>query len=335
MRSRSRAWERRSLLQARSAGEIIELTERLYRALFRRTAKEAGWTFALLFVATAFFGAVVLPNVFTTRSPNDNMAQAGELTVAILGSVLIAAPMLAIAAAYLTGISATLASQLILGDDTDVSAARERASKRLWVIARVIGASLLRLALLPAITGSFLAASAFASSQGGPFALTFSVISIGLFFISALMVPLLLVRLSLSPLISALEDVPAKDVRLRNRALMRGQWGHSSGLGSVFALAGVCLVLGLLAWGGFALGVSIVQLLADPLIQQLPNLARRAVEGCLSLLAPTLALIFVLPYWSFGLTVIYFDRRVRLEGFDVTTLQEDILRGSSRPNIVA
>lgn len=314
---------------------MVELTERLYRRLFRRTAQEAGWTFALFFLATAFFGAVVLPNAFTTSSPENNWVQAGELTAAILGAVLIAAPMLAIAAAYLTGISVTLASQLILGEDLDVKEARARAAKRLWITSRVIAASLVRLAVLPAVTGVCLAASAFASTLGGPLALLFSIVSVGLFLLSGLMVPLLLVRLALSPLISALEDVPAKEVRLRNRALMRAQWGHPSGLGSIFALAGVCLVLGLLAWGGFALGVAIAQALADPLIQQLPNLVRRAVEGSLSLLAPTLALIFVLPYWSYGLTVIYFDRRVRLEGFDVMTLQEDILRGGSRKNIVA
>ncbi len=320
---------------ARSIGELIELTERLYRTLFRQTVKHAGWTFALFFVASSFFGAVILPNVFSTRSPNDNWAQAAELTAAAASAVLIAAPMLAIAAAYLTGICATLAGQLILGEEVDGAGARSRASRRLWTIARVIGSSLLRLAMLPIFTGAMLALSGFASSQGGPMALLFSVVAVGLFCLSMLFVPLLLVRLSLSPIVSAMEDLPAKQVAARSRALMQARWGHPNGLGAIFALAGVCLMLGLLAWLGFSVAVTLASFLAEPIIQALPGIVRRAVEGFLSLLAPVLALGFVIPYWSFGLTAIYFDRRVRLEGFDVITLQEDIKNGGRRSSIVA
>ncbi len=334
-RSRSQAWDRRALLTPRAPLELVDLSERLYRRLFRRVAQDGAGAFGLLFLAVGFLGAFVLPNAFTTTQPGSDAGQAVELFSALVGFVLLAAPIIAVASGYLSSLSSSYASQVILGEEIDAPAARRRAGGRLWAATRLIAASLLRVAILPAITTVLLALTAIASKGGGPASLFLSVLAVIFFLLSLAGVPILLLASSLAPVIASVEGVPPRLARKRSRELMRSLHGNGSGYGPLLLLAGVCVLIGLLAWGGFSLALVILQELLRAPIEALPGAAQRAVDGVWSILGPTLALAFVLPYWAFGCTALYFDRRVRLEALDIMIVQEDVNRARGRSSILA
>jgi hypothetical protein len=334
-RSRSQAWDRRALLTPRSPLELVDLSERLYRRLFRRVAWDGAGAFALLFLAVAFLGAFVLPNAFTTTQPGSDAGQAAELFSALLGFVLLAAPIIAVASGYLASLSSSYAAQVILGEEIDAPAARRRAAERLWPATRLIAASLARIAILPAATTGLLILTAIAAKGGGAASLLLSILAVGFFLLSLAGVPILLLASSLAPVISSVEGAAPKQARRRSRDLMRSLHGNGSGYWALLLLAGVCTMIGLLAWGGFGLALALIQELLRAPIETLPSAVQRAVDGVWSILGPTLALAFVLPYWAFGCTAIYFDRRVRLEALDIKIVQEDVSRAQGRPSILA
>jgi len=334
-RSRSQAWDRRALLTPRTPLELVDLSERLYRKLFGQVARDGAASFGLLFLAVAFLGAFVLPNAFSTTQPGSDAGQAVELFSSLVGFVVLAAPIIALATGYLSSLSSSYAAQVILGEEIDAPAARKRAGERLWSVTRLIAFALVRVAILPAITAVLLALTAIAAKGGGPASLFLSVLAVIFFLLSLAGVPILLLASSLAPVITSVEGVPPKLARRRSRDLMRALHGNGSGYGSLFLLAGVCLLIWLLAWGGFSLALVILQALLQGPIEALPAAVQRAVNGAWSILGPTLALAFVLPYWAFGCTAIYFDRRVRLEALDILIVQEDVNRARGRSSILA
>ena len=56
------------------------------------------------------------------------------------------------------------------------------------------------------------------------------------------------------------------------------------------------------------------------------------VEGS-SALPSFLALWLLVPFLSCSLVTIYFDRRIRIEGFDIETMARDVLEGTEKADL--
>ena len=56
----------------------------------------------------------------------------------------------------------------------------------------------------------------------------------------------------------------------------------------------------------------------------MPSALRPIVEGVLALVPYFLSLWVVIPVWAVTVTIIYFERRVRLEGYDIEALAADV-----------
>jgi hypothetical protein len=131
---------------------------------------------------------------------------------------------------------------------------------------------------------------------------------------------------ALAPVIMTLENTTVREASKRSSNLLKSYGYHGSGGGTVWLLYGLLLILWLLVGVGISASL---ELLGFPqnirgMISALP-FAPLILEALL--LLPTFLVIWTLtPVWAATTTIIYYDRRIRLEGYDIEALAEDVWR---------
>jgi hypothetical protein len=138
-----------------------------------------------------------------------------------------------------------------------------------------------------------------------------------LFFVArrALIVPIML-----------LEDVGLKAALKRNKQLMGAAKYHPDGAGTIWLLYFVNFITGSAVAAGVAAGMEIagVRSFVQGWTQGLGSQPLfLAAENLLPFFFTTWLL---LPFWGVVVTVMYYERRVRVEGFDIEQLNEEIGR---------
>jgi hypothetical protein len=123
-----------------------------------------------------------------------------------------------------------------------------------------------------------------------------------------------------------LEGTTVREAARRSSTLLKSYGFHGSGGQTVWMLYSLLVLLWLLV--GVGIGQSL-ELVGFPdnmrgLISGLPfsPLILEALR-----LVPTFLVIWTLtPVWAATTTIIYYDRRIRLEGYDIEALAEDVWR---------
>jgi hypothetical protein len=192
---------------------------------------------------------------------------------------------------------------IYLGDTPTVAAAYQLALTRFW--------RLLRLSLLVAVGLVVLTLLGFGPIIF-PALLCFSlpaVVVVTLYFAT---------NWSLSVPTLVLEDTSSALAALRrSHALVRPAWWRT--FGTLVVLSALVGVLQLIAAGLIESVISLVQVAVAP-----GALARPIWLGVVSALLQTVAGVLSGPLFYIGLTLIYYDRRVRAEGYDLTVLARDL-----------
>lgn len=315
--------DRRKRLRSTTFSEAVDLAVRMFQSM--------GWTFLRVSAAPAFFCLVgiafvtgfILPNLGTTSHVGNWLAQVGELGETILLAVVVAGPLYLIGTSSISILVTHMVSDHLLGNVPDERAAKRTLSLNLG---RVLGLSfremLLSLSGVLAATALLVVSAAvnqFAPSNDFVTGIT-GLCAVIAYCVGGIVFLYVRATHALAPAVLILEGASMKEAARRSRELSKE---------ITFELAGqffLVAIFSAIAVGGWA---AIVQFFGlDQMVKQvaeslpIPNLWVGAFD-----IAPAyIVLWFVLPYWSAAVTLAYYDRRIRKEGFDIDALAGDVWR---------
>lgn len=311
-------------------GEVIDSALRLYQ---RRGADILASTVlpSVATLASAIFVlSEVLPRLFTTKNPDDVIRQLGETTIALLMGLFLGCPLALIGIAYTTTIAVKITSDEYLGNRVDPDAAQELGRSQLKSMFKLCLRQLLQalagviVSLVLLLIGGLISEKGGSADWLGGIAVALGIL--GLFF-GFIYFVYVVARDSLAYPAMVVEGADWKSAAKRSRELLRYHPDHGNGVGNL--LATVFLVVFML----FAVGVGLsacqrmLPFLRD-FADSLTALPFGQLFSTAYRLLPGLLLIWlIVPLWSTVVTLIYYDRRIRIEGFDIETLSKEIGRG--------
>jgi hypothetical protein len=142
--------------------------------------------------------------------------------------------------------------------------------------------------------------------------------------------PVVLYYLALAPAAMIVEGVKPKEALSRSRYLMKKHKLHQSTSDSIISLWVIMFVMTLLIMGGLYSGFGYLGFFTWAKDVSGRSISGQAIAGVVGMLPAYLSLWLVTPIWVTGTTVLYFERRARLEAYDISILAEDAKRASSR-----
>lgn len=336
-KQRMRAVDRRRLLRPLTGNQTIDIGLRAYQSLAKWILPNSLVPSLLAFAGLIFISTFVLPELAVTSQPENMVAQAGELGLVFLIAILVALPLITIGIAYSSGLTVSVVSDFVLGNEPDFQAARQAAQSSTLTMTRLLFGILFRALGILLISGVCLLVSALMegySSVSDALAVMSSLVgSLGL-VLGFAAIPVVLSRYALCPVVAVLERVSPKQAYRRSVELMKSV-RYLGGGGSVVVQAWIVIFFGsLLLIGGFGLLFTLFDIEGYIGAQLSGSAFVPVLTAVVSMLPTFLALWIITPIWTTATTVLYYERRVRLEAFDIETLNRDLVeakRAKRRP----
>lgn len=277
--------------------------------------------------AIAFSTTFLQTNLFRTTTGANSAAQFSEAAIAILLTLFVGGPLFIVGVANATGPVIRLASDCMLGNEPNVKEADSTGARSVSSLTGVMFGVILRTVWAPLGGLLMLALSVFSDSLPGSLKLMGALPAIIGFLgiaLAFILVPVVIHRTALAPVLAVLEGISGRAAIKRAVSLMQTDKTLSSSAGTTATF----LLLALVLYASISGGVSAVFGLIN-LGQILSSFspgpwANALITGIVKAFPYWLALWIILPFWGSVITTLYYDRRVRLEGFDIQILAEDI-----------
>jgi hypothetical protein len=326
--TRGHKLERRERLRTMSPGEVFNAAVRVYRQL--------GWTYLRLtlvpstfcLAGIAFVLEYVLPSFLVTRHAHNVNAQLGEAATSLGLALFVGAPLFLIGFSYTCALVIQLTSDYILGNplspEKALNSARSAFPALMVVALRemalasagvVVGALVLGL-------GAFLSNSSAASGLGSTL---FAVGILGVAIGFGLFLYIFSIH-SLAPAIIQIEGLNGVNASKRSAYLLKPHLKHPSGTPNFLLCMMYIGFAGLIEWSGFTAILELLQ-------------AGEHVQGFVSgipfegvfvsayfLVPPFITIWTLLPIYATCVTLVYYERRIRLEGLDIEILAAETQR---------
>ena len=319
--------EKRAWLRPMTTGEVIDTALRLYQRTAWLILGLTAVPTLLCYSALVFFEVAVLPGLFTTKAPGQFSAEIAELAVVLTVCALVAGPLFCLGLAWSTGVVVSVTQSVLHGStpNRDSSQASGRAS--MVVVAKTLGKTLLISTVPILLAGVFLAVGFMLEnnkSLGGFATVVASLAASGCVLVGTIAFPLAWNIHALVPVVCVIEKLDAKASMKRSRSLMGYHRGHPSGSSVTFSIGFLLLLVG---------APLLVSLMAVLELTQVSEFLRRGsvplavgqmLDGLIRGVPWYLTLWLLLPLWSCAMTVLYYDRIVRYEAYDVSMMLEDI-----------
>ena len=311
-----------------AGSEIVDVAIRIYQVL--------GWTFlkltavpSLFCLAALSFFLYVWPDYFSTAHPGSESGQLIELASNTGLIFFIAAPLFILGLSYTSVVVTQVVSDYMVGNAPSIEAAEARGrsllSKIFWLnMSEILLASGgIVGALLILVLAAHLGYSTSTSDSLAGWVLLLAILGFGG---GAIMFLWVLTRHALAPAVLTLEDTSIREAAKRSSGLLKAYGMHPSGASGVWSLYLLLGLLSLLIWGGISQALAIVDLptLVQHNLRSLP-LAPLLAEA-VTLLPAFLTIWTLTPVWAVATTILYYDRRIRLEGYDIEALAQDVWR---------
>jgi hypothetical protein len=316
---------RRTILSRMTPAESVDSAVKMYQAL--------GWAFlsrtalpTLFCLASLLFCWHFLGTVFETHQ-STNLGELKELAAKLGVTLCIGAPLFMIAVGQLVAVVTCLSSDYALGRVPDGKAASARAQA---ILPRLTAACTRE--LFACFGGFIFAVALLWISQLIPAenALSGYVVVVGIVGLVAgvLVGVYAFIVHAVVPPVVIIEGLGAAAAAKRSRLLLSIQdpYTRSSGAIALLRLGFLCLLISgsvYIAWG-------FVDSIADVsgyIHKFLPGtFAHGLLETAWKLWPTFLWLWLTLPLWAAGATLIYYECRVRTEGFDIDVLASDVWR---------
>lgn len=311
---------RQPLLSAMAPAEVVDAGIRAYQAI--------GWQLltrtilpSLFCLGSLLFAIENLGSIFTTHQ-TDKLHEFGEFASKILITFGVAGPLLLIGISSISAIATCLTSDWALGNLPDGRAASKRAVQAL---PHLVGAAI-RESLIAGsgvIVGlALLFAGQLIPDQEADTASTIVAFGIIALVVGSLVMIYFVVLHALSPAVIVLEGLRSGAAVKRSRELVSptDRRTGASGSAALIRLAGLCFLVLMAEGASIAIADSSLNI-GDQLSAFLPGTYYNAVLTTAWDIVPLFLLVWlVVPLWSIGATMIYFECRTRIEGFDIDVL---------------
>ena len=277
------------------------------------------------FAAMAFITGYVIPSMGVTKDASNVRVQAGEFLSLLALALFVGVPLFLMGLSYISAFVTGMVSDYMVGAVPDPNANAQRARQMIPKMLAITGWEILW-ALGPLIVSGllFLASAMFGSNDDAPFAVA-SVAAVA-FFVGIITFPIVVCRQILAVPVGFIEGSKVLKCSKRSVMLMRGSVHHTSGYATVVSLALTCFTLIAFLWIGISAGLEMLG--TAPWLESLTagNMAHDLLEQASEFIPLFLTLWFVLPVWSATATILYYERRTRLEGLDIESLAQDVYR---------
>ena len=316
-------------LRPHASSELVDTALRLYQrqglTFLRLTALPALFCLA----AFTFFIDYILPSFSTTRDSSSLGTQALEVVTTVLLGIFVAGPLFLTGLTYASSIIVRLASADMEGVNVDEIEAQRFARSALprlfWLNLRELAMS--SSGVLVAV-GIMLGGSLLTSVTSEDSALAGLVALLGFLGlgIGALIFLMIVSWDALVVPITILEGVNGKQASKRSRLLLKApkRVGFGAPVPSGYGPVWNIYLASFFVFFGVYLAISSVfDLLSiqDRLTSWLGgSIINSILSLALEMLPMFVSLWLIIPIWAASITVIYYERRVRLEGYDILRL---------------
>ncbi len=334
MQKRMRSVDRRRLLQPRTTSQIVDFTARTYQKLAWPIMRLTVPSTFLFFVSLVFFQTFILPGIFQTQAPGDLRQQFEEVMLVVSLGVFVGLPIALLAMSYSIGLASRAVAEYVLEQKVDTDSALEASSKGVRTMFPLLINIFFRSGIYLVIAGALFMVSAYFESTGNEIvAEGMTVIAVLGLTVSLIIVPIFFGSLSMAPAVAAIEGVGAKRALERGGILIKKARHISSGYDALLHVWVIAVVCGALLWGGTyaVLGESgAIGVLEEAAGQ---NFLWSIFAETVAALPGLFTIWLIIPYLACGLTVIYFDRRVKLEALDIETMAHDVIKGTESADL--
>jgi len=324
---RSARYQRRARLRILGSGELTDAAVSIYQELGGQILRYTATPTLFSLASLVFVFAYVLPTFLVTNHPESIGAQIGESAFTIGVALAVCAPLLAIGIGFSSAFVVGLVSDYMNGQ---IARPLDHLAKARKLLPRIVGLGIwqtlcasvgvllgLGLLMASAVIGS-------SSTDDSVIAtLVAALATIGVIF-GSLAFPIVLARQILILPIVVIEGLGIRAAARRNRELMRANAIHPSGYSHATTIVFLVVFLVLFIW----LGVASVFAIVDP--EQIlgawlkGNVAHDLVIAAVRYVPLYVTLWTVIPVWCAAAALLYYERRTRLEGYDIEALAEDL-----------
>jgi hypothetical protein len=310
-----------------TAFETVDLSIVAYRAIAGDILPRSVFPAALAAIAMNFATSFVFPALWETNNPDQIGLQILEFIGVLALGLFVAFPLFAFGTAWCAGMTTRMVSAWLQGKDWDGKAVERETLRESGpalqnvVLAGLHASSGLLVCIAMLIVSGLIAA--YLPQTKGTAGVLASVAVAGLTF-GFIIFAYLTARLSLAVPAGVVERLKPKQARLRSAQLMRREGilpsGYNAAIGQWFVALIILVVLTSAFNAGFSLLVSLMPFdaVSD---RSLWGAVLAATVGAVPLM---LGFWLLIPGLATGLTVLYFERRVRMEGYDIEQLANDL-----------
>ncbi len=311
----------------------MDMAMRVYQNIGRNILRMTAVSTVFCLAAFAFVFFYALPSFGTTENQSSINVQVSEALFTMFLAGVVGVPLLMMGISQSTIVIVQLASDYMLGNVPNERSIKETA-RRLWpkmlgtVLVEtlfvfgglIIGALLLVLSAIVASQTAESNASAGVVSLLATLAIIFGFIAL----------PFVAARHALVFPIAIIEGISPFKAAKRSAQLLRGDLHVHSGYHTIFALYLTMGFLLLILFLGYGTIMSVIPS-AEATLKSIGGTAFGAiVTDAIGLVPLYLALWTLIPVWCTTTTILYYERRIRWEGYDIEALAQDVWRADRR-----
>lgn len=314
-------------------GEMYDTSVGAYQSLGTTILKLTALPTLFCVAAFSFVTGYIFPLLFSTESETNIGAQLLEVVLAIALAFAVGGPLLLIGASLAGAIITSLVSDYMIGNVPSVEAATRTARRLLPKMFLLALRALLVSSVGFLLSIVILMVSALIAEQGGSTDdLSGLIAGVGILglWVGIILFPIFLSRYALSIPVLVLEGTGVKAAVQRSAQLLRSSPYFSSAYNTVLGLCFLVFLLWLLMWGGLSGIFSMLDVSAwlrnATTGTAWYDLARMAMD----VLPWFMSMWIVIPIWCTTCTILYYERRTRLEGYDIEALAQDVWRADKQ-----
>lgn len=309
-----------------TSNEIMDVAIGAYQSLGRTILKLTAVPTLLCLASVTFIFSYVIPAFGLTQHSSDVGMQVIEAAYAMALGLFIGGPLFLVGISYSSSLITQLVSDYMVGNVPNPAAAQQGARSRLTRMLKLNLRELLAGCSGLLVGIACLMASALADSSDSNLLALTSLLGVLAFVFGGALMLIVVCRHALAAPALLIEEATSRQAAKRSASLLKGGLYHPSGYNNVITFV---LVSGLLVgfiFGGIvmsfdAIGIQawIDDILAGSVFHDLVNAAFN--------MTPWFLVIWtVVPVWCTATTILYYERRARLEGYDIEALAQDVWR---------
>ena len=332
-KERITALDRRRLLRPLKTGEIIDHAVRLIQLYGLQILPRTVFPSTFVLLALVNYGIFVSPMIFGSRTEGIQ-GQVVEFAVAIAMFVMVCIPLFIIGVSYTLGLTSRLAQNYMMGNTDRFEDIEGTSKNSVPIVAATVGFAVFR-SLFPTLicAGVMTLMAVLVGSFPDNILVSFIAVAIIFFgFIFAFLTPpIIMGNLALAQVAAELEGVKGKAALDRSRFLMKGQGHILGGHGSLFGSWFLVLFIVFCIYIGLESAFAMFGLTPWAAAQASQGQFAKIIGAVVQSLPGFLALWLVTPLYGALVSILYFDRRVRVEAYDIKVLANDVLQSNDSP----